>query len=147
MMLRQVHNSLEKNNCHMKYECWWLHFPGRRQFWTTVTPGHCCMMSSNDDVMYIRAHCVILTILTNQKMVVTYSVYLWCNSVVYLRRYATSFRTFWSTHVLKRKWYLFIYFSHLTYSYTFTFFFFSKNDTPLIYFWSEKHTHSYTWRP
>ena len=38
------------------------------------TPGHCCMTSSNNDVMYTRANCVILTTLANQKMVVTYSV-------------------------------------------------------------------------
>ena len=36
--------------------------------------SHCCMTSSNDDVMYLRSYCVTLTTLTNQEMVVTYSV-------------------------------------------------------------------------
>ena len=38
------------------------------------TPGRCCMTSSIDDVMNLRAFFVILTTLTNQDMVVTYSV-------------------------------------------------------------------------
>ena len=37
-------------------------------------------------------------------------------------------------HILFFTFYLFIYFL-------------SKNDTLLTYFWSEKHPHSYTWRP
>ena len=46
------------------------------------------------------------------------------------------------------------YFSNFTHSYTTVFFkfypfiyFLGETDTPLIYFWSENDTHSYTWRP
>ena len=99
MMLRQVHYNLEKITTTWNINVGDCISLGKYNFGRFFSPGHCCMTSSNDDVMYLRAYYVILTTLKNQEMVVAYSVEFWYNSVVYLWRYASNFRTFWSTHV------------------------------------------------
>ena len=73
-MLHQVHYNLEKITATRNINVGDCTSLGKDNFRTFFTPGHCCMTSSNDDVIYLRAYCVILTTLTNQEMVVAYSV-------------------------------------------------------------------------
>ena len=71
---------------------------------TFITLGKCCTTSSNADVTYFRAYCVIHTPLTNQEMVASYSASVCCVSIVYAKIYAAILRTFWSTHVFSNKY-------------------------------------------